>query len=179
MNLNLQMDMKKILAILMMAVIAVGSVIEAGAVNRKVRSSEVVDLVKNYNHEDGFEVVSVGSLGMGLARMVARAAAETEEDKAALGVINNINKVVAVEYSDIAPAKKEAFNAKLSKLLDGAEKIIEVKDDGDTVNIYGTSADNGETIDDIIIFVPEECALVCLFGSVSSKNIAGLVEMSK
>ncbi len=163
----------------MVAVMTAATVAHAGAETRKVKSEEVIGLVKNYNHEDGFEVVSVGSLGMGLARLVARAAAETEEDKAALGVINDINRVVAVEYSDVAPAKKEAFNAKLSKLLDGAEKIIEVKDDGDTVNIYGTSADNGETIDDIIIFVPEECALVCLFGSISSKSITDLMEMSK
>ncbi len=172
------MDMKKILTIFMVAVMAAGTAFEAGAEARKVKSGEIVSLVKSYNNDDGFEVVTVGSLGMGLARLVARAAAETEEDKAALSVIKDINKVIVVDYSDAQDSKRTAFNAKLSKILEGAEKIIEVKDDGETVNIYGTSADNGETIDDLMIFIPEECALVCLLGSISSKSIANVIEAS-
>ncbi len=162
----------------MAVAIVTGTAVEAGAKTKKVKSGELIGLVKNYNHEDGFEVVSVGSLGMGLMKMIARASAETDEDKAAIDVIKDIGKVVVVDYSDAEMNAKTAFNSKINKVLDGAEKIVEVKDDGETVNIYGTSAGNGERIDDIVIFIPEECTLVCLFGTISSKSIADLVTVA-
>ncbi len=170
--------MKRIIVFLVAVAIVAGTAVEAGARAKKARSGELIGLVKNYKHEDGFEVVSVGSLGMGLMKMIARASAETEEDKAAIDVIKDIGKVVVVEYSDADSGRRDSFNSRIAKVLDGAEKIVEVKDDGETVNIYGTSADDGESIDDIVIFIPEDCTLVCLFGTISSKNIADLVTVS-
>ncbi len=124
-------------------------------------------------------MVAVGNMGLGLMKMIARISAETEEDKAAVELIDGVGKIFALEYGDAAQAEKDSFNAKISRVLDTAEKIVEVKDGGETVNIYGTSSDDGESIDDLIIFVPEECALVCLFGTVSSKGIAAIIESSK
>ncbi len=172
------MDMKRIIAMLMMAVVIAGTMVEAEAKDRNVRSGEVISLIRNYNLEEGFEVVSVGNLGLGLAKMVARIAAESEEEKAVVNLMTGLNKVLVVEYEDASQEKKDSFNAKISKLLTEAEKIIEVKDDGETVNIYGTSADDGETIDDLMIFIPEESTLVCLFGSISSKAVADVMAAS-
>ncbi len=170
--------------VLMALAVAVGPAVEAEAAEManaadKAKSGEVIDLIKNYKSEQGFNVVSVGSFGLGLMKMAAKASAETEEDKAAVEFMDGIEKIFAVEYDDAAPARKADFNAKLSKLLDSAGKIMEMKEGGETVNIYGTSADHGESIDDLIIFIPEECSLVCLFGSISSKNITDLIEASK
>lgn len=183
--------MKRILMVLMALAVAVGPAVEAGAAEmanaamtaerpaKDVKSGEVIDLIKNYKSDKGFNVVSVGSFGLGFMKMMAKASAKTEEDKAAVDFMNGIEKIVAVEYDDAAPARKTDFNSRLTKLLESAEKVMEVKDGGETVNIYGTSADHGESIDDLIIFIPEECALVCLFGSISAKSIADLMEASK
>ena len=59
-----------------------------------------------------------------------------------------------------------------------AEKILEVKEEGENINIYGTSSGDGERIEDIIIFVPDNCELICLFGSVSIQQISDIVKMS-
>jgi hypothetical protein len=47
------------------------------------------------------------------------------------------------------------------------------------MNLYGTSSSNGERIDDIILFVPQDCALICLFGKISTEKIADIIEMNK
>ncbi len=170
--------MKRIIIVLTAVAVMAGTAFDAAARGRRTNSSEVVELIRSYNHEEGFEFVSVGNMGLGLMKMIARAAAETEEEKAAVNMIKGIGKIYVVEYEDAAQGMKDSFNQKVSRVLDGAEKILEVKDDGETVNIYGTSADDGETISDLMIYVPEECALVCLFGTISSKNIADLIEVS-
>ena len=56
-------------------------------------------------------------------------------------------------------------------------EIVEVKEDGETLNVYATSASGGERLDDLIVFIPEDCALICLFGSISSDKIADILEM--
>ncbi len=172
--------MKKFLAILMTVAVMASATVDASAARKqpKVKSAAVVNMVKTYNHEDGFNVVSVGSLGLGLVKMIANAAAETEEDRAAVDVLSGLSKVFVLEYEDASQAKKDAFNAKMDNLLSNAEKILEVKDDGETVNIYGTSSEDGDRIEDLIIFVPDECALVCLFGSISAEKIAVAVSMN-
>ena len=104
--------------------------------------------------------------------------AETEEDRAALAILNGINKVVVVTYEDATEAKQKEFNSKLSKLLNNAEKILEVKDEGDTVNIYGTSVNGGESIDDLMIFIPEDYTLICILGSISAERIADLIKIA-
>ena len=55
--------------------------------------------------------------------------------------------------------------------------IMEIKDEGETLNLYGTSSDDGSSIEDIILYVPEDHTLICLFGSISSQKIADIVKM--
>ena len=170
--------MKRIIFVmLMMAGIVCGtsaSVAEA-AYRGKASTRDVISLVRNYNHHEGFEIVSVGKLGISLAHMIANANAD-EDEKAALGILRDLNKIVVVNYDEADEAKQQAFNARIGKVLDGAEKILEVKDEEETVNIYGTSVNGGESIDDLMIFIPEDCTLVCILGSISAERIADLIE---
>lgn len=158
---------------LMLATFAVGLAADRG----KGSTRDVIGLVRNYHHEDGFEVISVGKLGLGLARIIASAEADAEE-KVSLDILRDINKIVVVSYDEAEESQCKAFNTRMTKVLDGAEKILEVKDEGETVNIYGTSVNGGESIDDLLIFIPEDCTLVCILGSISADRIADLIEMS-
>ena len=176
-NMNVESDkrtyMKKIIFVMMMlAGVASG----AKASDRgKTSTREVISLVRNYDHHEGFEIVSVGKLGIGLARIIANANAD-EDEKAALGILKDINKVVVVSYDEADQTKRQAFNSGMGKIMDKAEKILEVKEEGETVNIYGTSVNGGESIDDLMIFIPEDCTLVCILGSISAERIADLIE---
>lgn len=151
---------------------------EAIAGRKKVNSGTVADLVREYNLYQGFDVVSVGGLGLGLVRMIAESAAETSEERTLMGILDGLKKVIVVEYEEADGGRKDAFNREISVLLDDAEKMVEVKDDGETVNIYGSSSSDGEHIDDLIIFIPEECTLVCLFGRVSAEKVADILKMA-
>ena len=71
-----------------------------------------------------------------------------------------------------------SFERKVSAILDDAEKIIEVKDGGDSLNVYGTMSKKGDRIEDLVIFIPEDCAMICLFGSISTDKIAELVKVT-
>ena len=55
-----------------------------------------------------------------------------------------------------------------------AEKIVEVKEEGNTLYIYGTSTE--ATIEDIIIYIPEDCALICFLGSINFDKLADLIK---
>lgn len=171
--------MKKFIAIVLLTALTAGSGMTVGAASRKANSAAVTSLVREYNNREGFETVSVGSLGLGLVRVIAKAAAESPEDRKALEILDGLNRVVVMEYASADSQTRQEFTAKVEKILENSEKILEVKDGGETLNLYGTSSGNGERIDDIILYVPEECSLICLFGKISTEKIADIIEMNK
>ncbi len=148
------------------------------AANGNVDTRNIISTISDYKHVSGVQVISVGKLGLGLAKVVANLSAESEEDKAALAILNGINKVVVVNYEDATAAKEKELNSKFSELLNNAEKIIEVKDEEDTIHIYGTSANGGRSIDDLMIFIPKDYTLICVLGSISAERIADLIKIA-
>ena len=148
------------------------------AANRNVDTKNIISTISCYKHVSGVHVISVGRLGLGLAKMVANLSAESEEERAALEILNGINKVVVVNYEEATAAKQKELNSKLSRLLNKAEKILEVKDEEDTVNIYGTSVNGGESVDDLMIFIPEDYTLICVLGSISAERIADIIKIA-
>lgn len=173
--------MKKIIAILLLAVFAWETAVpDAGAAARKkVSPGSIAGLVREYALYEGFDVVSVGSLGLGLVRLIGRRTAETEEEKAVFDLMGGLRKVVVVEYVGAGQDKIDSFNRKMSDLLEGVEKIVEVKEDGEKLDIYGMPSDDGEKIEDVIVFIPEDCTLVCIFGSINSQDVIRLMELEK
>ena len=148
------------------------------AANRNIDTRNIISTISEYKHVSGVHVISVGRLGLGLAKMVANLSAESEEERAALEILNGINKVVVVNYEEATAAKQKELNSKLSRLLNKAEKILEVKDEEDTVNIYGTSVNGGESVDDLMIFIPEDYTLICVLGSISAERIADIIKIA-
>lgn len=146
--------------------------------NRNQETQNIIDTISEYKHLSGVHVITVGKLGIGLAKFVANLSAESKEEKAALAILNGINQVVVVNYEDATTADQKEVNSKLSELLSDAEMIMEIKDEGDNVNIYGTSVNGGESIDDLMIFIPEEYTLVCVLGSISAERISDLIKIA-
>ena len=169
--------MKKIIAMVMLVVMTVGAGISHAAAQKgRLDSSAIMKLVDKYKGEDGFETVTFGNLAVGLAKMVANATVQTPEDKAALDMLSGIRKFVAVEYEDASASAKSSFDKEISALLAGTEKIVEVKDGGDSVDIYGTLSKDGDKISDIIIHVPEGSSIVCLFGTLDDKDLGTVMK---
>ena len=169
--------MKKIIVMVILVAMTAGTgIIHASAQKGKIDSAAIMKVVEKYQREEGFETVTFGNLAVGLVKLVANVAARTPEDKAALDIMDGINKFVAVEYYDAEASVKASFNKEISALLAGAEKIVEVKEDGDSVDIYGTLSKDGDKISDIIIHVPEESSIVCIFGTVDVKDLGEVVK---
>ena len=54
-----------------------------------------------------------------------------------------------------------------------------VKDDGEDVLFYGTSSPDGKTVEDLIIYMPSDGDLICLWGSIFTESLAGLADSIK
>ena len=151
-------------------------VVKVSAANDRLNEADLAKVIAKYENEDGFETMTFGSLSMGLIKLIANATA-SKEDKKALDILSGINKFVIVEYEDAPSAKKAAFNKEVSALLSGVEKIVEVKESGDSVDIYGSLSKDGERIENVIIHVSDGGSLVCFFGSVKTSDLGELAAM--
>jgi len=121
--------------------------------------------------EANIEMVSIGGLAMKLGKGVGGLGREVP-------VTRGIKSMLVVDYDDCPANIKEKFNARMSDELRGCELLMEAKDDGEKVSIYGNTASDGGTISDIIMFVPEDGALICFFGTIDAKDLGDLVESS-
>lgn len=148
------------------------------AENKHVNTNNVINTIGEYKDVSGVQVISVGKLILGLGKFAAKLSVDSEEEKAALEILNGIDKVVVINYEDAAEAQKNELNARFSDLFNQTETILEVKEDGATVNIYGTSVNEGESIDDLMIFIPEEYTLICILGSISADKVGELIKIA-
>ena len=148
------------------------------AENKHVNTNNVINTIGEYKDVSGVQVISVGKLILGLGKFAAKLSVDSEEEKAALEILNCIDKVVVINYEDAAEAQKNELNARFSDLFNQAETILEVKEDGATVKIYGTSVNEGESIDDLMIFIPEEYTLICVLGSISADKVGELIKIA-
>ncbi len=165
--------MKRIIAVLIVAAVAAGATFNACAQTTEAWSKEIIDLVHSYSAKEGVEVVSVGKFGISIAKVFARKSAETKDEKEEIAeFMDGLQQMVVVDFENASDRVKSEFKSKIEGFLSKSEKIVEVKDSGEAMNIYGSSSDDGKTIDDLIMYVPDDCALICLLGRVSTDIIS-------
>lgn len=155
--------MKKFLLILVLLLPLTAS---AARPQKKVSSREVSSIVSEFRHFDGVEVVRLGWLGTALAKSVAVHVDDPDGDLREIRhALRGIKSVTVMGYGDAAPEVREQVNRRLSRLLDKREVLMEVKDDGDIVKIFGVMDDASGLVRDIVFHSPSECALICMFGT--------------
>ena len=171
--------MKKIISIILLIVVMAGTGIsQAAAPAGKVDSEAMTALISKYQNKDGFTIMSVGGVALGFIKMLADATAESKEDKEALDILDGIRKFVIVEYADASDEKKAAFDKDLSELLKDADKLIEVKENGDNLDIYGTISKDGKRIQDFIINAQNGHSVICIFGSIKIEDLGGVMDVA-
>ena len=152
-------------------VLSLGANAWAGGQNAKLRS-----LVSSYKGTEGFEIVDLGGIGLGLLKAAARSAAESQEDREALKLFSGIKRLTVVDFSDAAPEVRDKFLRKANKILKGGEMLMEAKDEGETVRIYGTSSSGGDLLEDIAILA--EDALIFVRGTVRMDQVGELMKQA-
>ena len=159
--------MKKILITLLM-LLSLGTAALAGEPNRQLRN-----LVSDYRGTQGFDVVDVGGLGLSLLKAAARTAADSPEDREALRLFNGLKRLTIVDFSEAAPEVKDKFLRKVNRILRSGEMLLEAKDGGETVRIYGTSSNDGNLLEDVALLAGD--ALIFVRGSIRADQVAALI----
>ena len=163
--------MKKILLTLCMVLCLVPTA-WAGNPAGKLRT-----LVNEFRDEPGFEMVDMGPIALGLIRAAARGEAKTEEDRKALQIFKDIKHLTVLDFSDAEAARKEKFLRKAKRVLADEEVLMEAKDEGETVRVYGLSNAAGDILEDIIILAGD--ALISVRGKIRADLIGELVNQAE
>ena len=118
--------------------------------------------------ESNIEMVAIGGLALKFGKMING----LERD---LPIIRGIKNMLVVDYEECPEPIREKFNDKMSRELRGCELLMEAKDGEERMSIYGNSSNDGSTISDIVMFVPQNGALICFFGTISADDLSDLV----
>ena len=162
--------MKKILFTLCMVLCLVPTA-WAGTPTGKLRT-----LVNEFRDEPGFEIVDMGPLALGLIRAAARTEAKNDDDRKALQVFKDIKRLTVLDFSDADAAHKEKFLRKAKRILADEEMLMEAKDDGETVRIYGLS-NVGDILEDVIILAGD--ALISVHGKIRADLVGELINQAE
>ena len=162
--------MKKLLITLMM-VLTLGATAWAGGQHTKLRN-----LVSDYRLHEGFEVVDLGGIGMGLLKTAVRMSVDSPEDRQALELFKSIKRLTVVDFSDASDHAREAFLRKANRILDQGEMLMEAKDGGETIRIYGSSSKDENFLEDIVLLA--EDTLIFVRGTIRIDQIEALMKQA-
>ena len=134
-------------------------------------------LVNEFRNEPGFEMVDMGPVALGLIRAAARGEAKTEDDRKALQIFKDIKHLTVLDFSDAEASRKEKFLRKAKRVLADEEMLMEAKDGGETVRVYGLSNAAGDILEDIILLAGD--ALISIRGKIRADLIGELVNQAE
>lgn len=154
--------------------------VSACAQGEKVPRRQLKALVNEYKSRGEFEGMNFGKMALSLFRKAASVdAGDDESVAAALKVMKSVTGLTVADYEDCSPEVRRSFNRKLSRIMDGVELLMSAKDEGETVLVYGYVSNGGNMVEDVVISMPDEGTLVCLFGRIDMSLVGELVETAK
>ena len=141
--------------------------------HRNVSSAEVTSIISDFRHYEGVEVVNLGRLGTALARGVLRHVDDGDDDTRELRhALRGIKGVAIMSYEDASEEVRSKIERRLDHAMKGRELLLEAKDDGESVQIFGVMDDAHGTVRDFVMHVPSSGALICLFGSIPMEAVS-------
>ena len=143
----------------------------AGNPGGKLRS-----LVSSFKGTEGFDVVDLGGPALLLLKAAARAEVDDPEDRAAMDLFRSLKRLTVVDFSEATPEKREKFLRKALRILEKEEILMEVKDAGEKLSIYGTSSRDGSRYQDIILLADD--ALISIKGSIRADQVGELMKQT-
>ena len=140
------------------------------------QDSQLRNLVSSYKGTEGFEIVDIGSIGLSLLKAAAKTAAETEEDREALKLFDGLKRLTIVDFSDATTELRDKFLRKVNRILKSGEMLMEAKDGGETVRIFGTSSDDGAFLEDVALLADD--ALIFVRGTIRMDQVEALMKQA-
>lgn len=170
--------MKKILSIVLIATsIILSASANVFAAESGGRTQDAVSaVIKKYSREKGVESMNFGKLGMKFFRTALRMSSD-KDARAMLDLTKDISGMSMMEYDDCSARVRTQISAEVEAALAGADILMELHDDDETVRIYGTVAADGKSVSDTVIFISEDCTLICFYGSVCVDALQNTVDL--
>ena len=168
--------MKNILIIIVLA-LTLPMAGNANAQGKSVPGTQISLLINEYKGYDGFEAVKVGRLATGFIKSMINSGAMESGDPEIQEIrrlVKGIKKLTVVDYSSCDLQVRQGFSQKMNRLLGGADMLMEVKDGSDVMRMYGVVDDKGGKVKNFVLFSPEDCTLICLFGTISMDSIMNM-----
>lgn len=160
--------MKKTITILIVLLLPL-----MGWAGKNVKKGQLASFVSEYRNVEGVELVRLGTLATSAIKTAIRISAKDDPDsRQALQIINGVRRLMVFDYEDCSAKDKDKINWKISRILKGSELLMEVKDGSDNMQMYGVIEGDGESVRDFVLYTPDSCALICIFGRFSMDAIA-------
>ena len=145
----------------------------AASSRKTVSRAGISAIIAECRGYDGVELVNLGRITTAALKGVVRIASAGDEDaREALQVLKGVRGVTVMDYEDCSESDKARITRKLDRALSGREVLMEASDEGEKMRIYGLVDEKSGTVRDFVLYTPSNCALICLFGSLSMDTLA-------
>lgn len=144
----------------------------------ELNKKALFSLIYEYKSENGFRVMRIGSLGLSIMKKIAFSQVKDQKDREALELFKGVTKIVIVDYNEASEASKKRFGERASRIFRNSEKLFEVNEGGEKMDLYGTLSEDGKTVNDFVLFSPSGSALICVVGSISTDSIGALINQN-
>ena len=150
--------------------------VSAARPTKTVSRTELSSIFSDFRRYDGVEVVRLGRIATGAVKGVIRLAGKSDPDvREALSAVKGLKSLTVLEYDDCDPAVRERIEQRISHALRNGELLMEARDGGTSMQMFGVVDDAAGTVRDFVIHAPSNCALICLFGTLSMDTLTQMM----
>ena len=152
-------------------------IMQGVTVRNTLTKSRLTSFISDCRGYEGAEVVQLGKLATSALKGAVRISGIGDPDvREALSFIKGIKSMSIFDYDNCSDADKAIITSRLDKILAGGDILMEAKDGTEKMRIYGVVDDKGDTVRDFILYAPNDCALICIFGSISTRQAVHIMD---
>jgi hypothetical protein len=103
---------------------------------------------------------------------MALADGNDKDTRDALMALKGLKGLTVFSYEEASEELKRTINSKLERILQGVDLLMEAKDEGEMMRLYGTYNEKTGKVSDVGIFVPTDGTFIYLVGSFNLDDIS-------
>lgn len=131
--------------------------------------SRLNSVIERYRGTDGFEVINFKPITLSLVKAVAKTRG--------VSAFKDVKTMEIIAYEECPEQLKKEIGERFSDALDGNDLILEAKDTGDIVRIYGTVEDESDVVKDIVLLNLSDGMLMRITGKINLNDLAQMSQM--
>lgn len=148
----------------------------AATTGKTVSKARITATILECRGYSGTEMVNLGRIKTAALKGVLRLTSINDPDaREVLRHMKGIRGITILDFEGCSGADKARISKKLERALSGSEMLMEAKDQGEKMQIYGVVDENTDVARDFVLYAPSDCALICIFGSISMDTIVRIV----